>query len=179
MAVPHIFAGTAGGTTAQLDANFAYFSDAISAVGGDVGIGIASPIVKLHVEDQGVSVRTSYFTSGGSDVNFRLGFANGAGSAIETEQGQLVFDYVGTGAVASIGFHRGSAANAKAMTFNLNGSEYLRLDDAGNTILSAQASPPTLSVNRQMVMSLTSNTNLRISVRGTDGTTRVANITLA
>jgi hypothetical protein len=30
-----------------------------------------------------------------------------------------------------------------------------------------------------MVFNLTSNTNLRISVRGTDGTTRTANITLA
>jgi hypothetical protein len=39
-------------------------------------------------------------------------------------------------------------------------------------------SPPPLTANLHCVMNLTSNTNLRISVRGTDGTTRVANITL-
>lgn len=41
------------------------------------------------------------------------------------------------------------------------------------------AAAPTLSTNSQMVFSLTSNTNLRVSVRGTDGVTRVANMTLA
>jgi hypothetical protein len=53
------------------------------------------------------------------------------------------------------------------------------IDGSQNVINQAQTTPPSLTVNGQMVMNLTSNTNLRISVRGSDGTTRVANITLA
>jgi hypothetical protein len=52
-------------------------------------------------------------------------------------------------------------------------------DAAGNVISNVTGTAPTLAANSQMVFNLTSNTNLRISVRGTDGTTRVANITLA
>lgn len=58
-----------------------------------------------------------------------------------------------------------------------NGAERVRLTD--HFIVLLQAAAPSLTVNRQMVFSLTSNTNLRISVRGDDGVTRVANLTLA
>lgn len=57
--------------------------------------------------------------------------------------------------------------------------ERVRIDAAGNTIRVLQTTAPSLATNRQMVMNLTSDTNLRISVRGSDGVTRVANITLA
>jgi hypothetical protein len=53
------------------------------------------------------------------------------------------------------------------------------IDSTGNVISNVNTTAPTLTTNQQMVFALTSNTNLRISVRGTDGTTRVANITLA
>ncbi len=53
------------------------------------------------------------------------------------------------------------------------------IDSSGNVISNVTGTAPTLAANSQMVFNLTSNTNLRISVRGTDGTTRVANITLA
>lgn len=56
--------------------------------------------------------------------------------------------------------------------------ERLRLDSEGNTIVYVQAAAPTLDANRQMVFTLTSDTNLLISVRGADGATRTANITL-
>lgn len=59
------------------------------------------------------------------------------------------------------------------------GTSKLYIDASGNLIPLLQSSAPSLSTNGQMVFSLTSNTNLRISVRGSDGTTRVANITLA
>lgn len=60
-----------------------------------------------------------------------------------------------------------------------NGSARVLVDSSGNLIPTLQATPPSLGLNSQMVFNLTSNTNLRISVRGTDGTTRTANITLA
>jgi len=53
------------------------------------------------------------------------------------------------------------------------------LDTSGNLLVNVPTTAPTLATNSQMVFNLTSNTNLRISVRGTDGTTRTANITLA
>lgn len=58
-------------------------------------------------------------------------------------------------------------------------TERVRITSGGDFIPIVQTAAPTLTTNQQMVFTLTSNTNLRISVRGTDGTTRVANITLA
>lgn len=58
-------------------------------------------------------------------------------------------------------------------------AERMRIDSNGNVISNVAASAPTLSTNRTMVFNLTSDTNLRISVRGSDGVTRTANITLA
>jgi hypothetical protein len=57
--------------------------------------------------------------------------------------------------------------------------ERARIDSSGNLIQSAPTTPPSLATNGQMVFNLTSNTNLRVSVRGSDGVTRTANITLA
>ena len=55
----------------------------------------------------------------------------------------------------------------------------LSLNSSGNLIQSAPTTPPSLGTNGTMVFNLTSNTNLRVSVRGSDGVTRTANITLA
>jgi hypothetical protein len=75
-------------------------------------------------------------------------------------------------AYLDIGFRAASAA-ASAFTSRF------KIDGSGNVISNVTGTAPTLAANSQMVFNLTSNTNLRISVRGTDGTTRVANITLA
>jgi hypothetical protein len=55
----------------------------------------------------------------------------------------------------------------------------MTLDINGNLILRSSATPATLATNGQLTVNATSNTNLRFSYRGSDGTTRVANITLA
>jgi hypothetical protein len=65
------------------------------------------------------------------------------------------------------------------LTFYTAGSERTRIDTSGNLIQSAPTTPPSLATNRTMVFNLTSDTNLRVSVRGSDGVTRTANITLA
>jgi hypothetical protein len=52
-------------------------------------------------------------------------------------------------------------------------------DTSGNLISRLTTTAPTLSDNGYMVFNLTSNTNLRITVRCNDGTTRTADITLA
>jgi hypothetical protein len=68
--------------------------------------------------------------------------------------------------------------NADEMQLVTGGVARVSLDAGGNTIVSTTATPPTLATNNDMVFNLTTNTNLRISVRGSDGITRVANITL-
>ena len=53
------------------------------------------------------------------------------------------------------------------------------VNQSGNFMVRTPSTPPTIPDNEMMVFNLTSNTNLRISVKGTDGTVRTANITLA
>jgi len=65
------------------------------------------------------------------------------------------------------------------MTFSSNTNELMRIDASGNQINTPSNTPPTLTVNGQMNLTPTSNTNMRISYRGSDGVTRVGNITLA
>jgi hypothetical protein len=67
----------------------------------------------------------------------------------------------------------------QTVRFNTNGGLAATLDASGNLILQSSATPATLTVNGQLTVNATSNTNLRFSYRGSDGTTRVANITLA
>lgn len=58
--------------------------------------------------------------------------------------------------------------------------EHMRMDNVGMMIYSpGSVTPATLATNGQYTFTPTSNTNFRISYRGTDGTTRVNNITLA
>jgi hypothetical protein len=68
---------------------------------------------------------------------------------------------------------------AHIWSLGATGTERLRLDSSGNLVQSAPTTPPSLATNGTMVFNLTSNTNLRVSVRGSDGVTRIANITLA
>lgn len=76
---------------------------------------------------------------------------------------------------ASIVFYTMASVSAGAVQTLV---EKLRITTAG-LIPTLSTSAPVLSSNLQMAFALTSDTNLRISVRGSDGTTRVANITLA
>jgi hypothetical protein len=68
----------------------------------------------------------------------------------------------------------GTAGNVATFT------QAMTLDASGRLILLASTTTPaTLTTNGEFTMTATSNTNLRFSYRGSDGTTRVANITLA
>ena len=59
-------------------------------------------------------------------------------------------------------------------------NDVLEFDRAnGNIIMTPSTTATALTVNGQLTFNATSNTNLRFSYRGSDGTTRVANITLA
>lgn len=79
---------------------------------------------------------------------------------------------------SGISMHTG-VTGATGATHTAASNKRLQITPAGDVIKTLRTSAPTLAANSEMVMTLTSNTNLRISVRGSDGTTRVANITLA
>ena len=114
-----------------------------------LGVGI-TPAASFHV-----------YGSGASSAAVRLQAASGR-----------VFE------IASTGSGYGAANNF--IIYDVTGAtERLRIDSSGNFISNVTGTAPTLATNSQMVFNLTSNTNLRISVRGTDGTTRTADITLA
>jgi hypothetical protein len=68
-----------------------------------------------------------------------------------------------------------SGTAGDAITF----TQAMTLDASGNLILLSSNTPATLTTNGQLTVNATSNTNLRFSYRGSDGVTRVANITLA
>jgi hypothetical protein len=77
-----------------------------------------------------------------------------------------------------------------AFGVNLSTADSVPADDVQTIVIRARfdttgpemwlpTSAKSLTTNSHMTFTLTSNTNLRFSVRGSDGTTRVANITLA
>jgi hypothetical protein len=85
-----------------------------------------------------------------------------------------------TTTVSAVGPNAGAAASLVFQTGTFGALvTRVTIDGLGNTISNVNSAIPSLGTNSQMVFNLTSNTNLRISVRGTDGTTRVTNLTLA
>jgi hypothetical protein len=102
--------------------------------------------------------------------------AVGASTATRLKTGSSAVQIFMDSAQGSIKFGRAASGTA-GTTFDF--TESARIDSSGNLIQSAPTTPPSLATNGQMVFNLTSNTNLRVSVRGSDGVTRTANITLA
>jgi hypothetical protein len=99
---------------------------------GNVGIGTASPTVKLEIGGDTINTNNAFFTSGASDAGFKLGFANGSGSTANSEHAVLSFAYSGT-RIGGIGFNRGGTANCGAITFFTNtNNERMRIDVNGN-----------------------------------------------
>lgn len=58
-------------------------------------------------------------------------------------------------------------------------AEAMRLDSSGNLIYRVNGTAPSLTTNSTMSFELTSNTSLKIVVRGTDGVTRSVSLTLS
>lgn len=82
----------------------------------------------------------------------------------------------GTGATAVNFF--GTQSN-HAQCFITNNVERGRFTAAGDFITNVNGTAPTLGTNSTMSFELTSNTSLKIVVRGTDGVTRSATLTLS
>lgn len=69
--------------------------------------------------------------------------------------------------------------NAQPLEFWTNGGKRTTIDANGNLIQFLTGTAPTLDTNSTMTFELTSNTSLKISVRGSDGVTRSVALTLA
>ena len=118
----------------------------------------------------------------------------GASDTNTYTQGGILFgayrDVSNPAYIASITVERKSSAGGASSTGDLifgtaatpttgAATERMRIDSAGNPIFQPSATPATLGTNGMLTVNATSNTNLRFSYRGSDGVTRVANITLA
>jgi hypothetical protein len=111
-------------------------------------------------------------------VGERLRVANSTATFTWARVGNSLNDiYVG---VRDTGEAQIASTSAQPLMLWTNNAERMRIDSTGHQInLPGSTTPPTLTVNGQLNITPTSNTNVRISFRGTDGVTRVANITLA
>ena len=158
------------------DSDTGLFNDAANsigfAIGGSegmrlnstgLGVGVVPSAGKFEVQESGTGggfggIIASTATAGGNaGYVFRTGGTN-----------RWAINLLGSAGAESLRFYDVN-----------NSATRLLIDTSGNVISNVTGTAPTLATNSQMVFNLTSNTNLRISVRGTDGTTRTANITLA
>jgi hypothetical protein len=67
---------------------------------------------------------------------------------------------------------------AGAITFGTSNIERARIDSSGNLIQTVNTTAATLATNGTLTFSIVDNSTLRISVRGSDGTTRTATVAL-
>jgi hypothetical protein len=100
---------------------------------GALGIGGSSaPVTTLDVQTTGANVLTSVFTTGLSDLNFRLGAMNGIAGSTGTTQGKLGLFYLGTGEVATIDFLRGATSTDGSFAFRTSGITRATLNNSGD-----------------------------------------------
>lgn len=122
---------------------------------GKVGIGTNNPASSLDVNG-GIRAAQGVPASGdASNVGYSFGADGDTGLFSPT-----------TGGAAS-----------GVLLFIANGTEVARFDSG--FITSVTSTAPTLSTNSTMSFELTSNTSLKIVVRGTDGVTRSVSLTLS
>ena len=101
--------------------------------------------------------------------NESASFGIGATTDLETEQLTVTTLKVGTAVTVNSGI-------ITANSLNISGVTTTFISGITTVGLGSTSNPP---YNAQMSFELTSNTNLRIKVRGTDGVLRSGNITLS
>jgi hypothetical protein len=163
----------------------------VDATNNRVGVRTATPAAPVHVASGNIRVDDGYQLEFG-------GSANSVAGSNATNTVQIYTNNVERYRIDSTGTSVWSVGGSEAMRLNSTGlglggtpsganrfavwngaTQALTLDTSGNLILQSSATPATLTVNGQLTVNATSNTNVRFSYRGSDGTTRVANITLA
>ena len=171
-----VMMGAAGDTTAYWNAN-AYYNAGWKYINSGVS--------SRYEQGSGHFWFTAPSGTAGNAITFTQAMTLDASGnlLVGTTSGSYKLTVNGTGYFASTltldGATRLAAAGSNALNFNTNSVDRVTIDSSGNSIITTTATAPALGTARQMVFNLTSDTNLRISVRGADGTTRTANITLA
>jgi hypothetical protein len=122
---------------------------------GNLGIGMTSPGRRLDVQGPEGTAFQFLETSSGSTRRIQLGTDTNVGF-INTDAG----------------------AGAIALSLRVTGTERARIDSSGNLIQTVNTAAATLTTNQTLTFSIVNNSTLRISVRGSDGTTRTATVAL-
>lgn len=160
----------------------------VSSGGGNTGLG-GSTLTAITTGGGntavGATARANFNTDGSTAVGYQsLIFSQGNyNTAIGWNSGNALT----TGAKNTIlGCFTGNQGglNIAALSNHIvlsdgDGNPRAYIDNSGNLVQTVTATPATLGINMTLTATLTSNTNLRFSARGSDGVTRTANITLS
>jgi hypothetical protein len=139
------------------------------------GVGVAGAIYGGGV------INTSVGTGG---VGNQLVLNNSATNATSGRGSAIVYTGTGDANLAAIESQTATASNntGKLIIKTSNAGTLAvaaTYDENGNLIQKVNGTAPSLAVNSTMTFELTSNTSLKIFVRGSDGTTRSTTLTLA
>lgn len=149
---------------------------------GNVGIGVTPSAWNSNYNALDIGQNGTISGRAGSSNTVDLasnGFRNTSGNWVyKLATSNTACRYQLDGSTGSHIWYSGAAGTAGNTIAGFS-SALMTLDASGNLILQPPSSPPTLGTNGQLTVNATSNTNLRFSYRGSDGVTRVANITLA
>jgi hypothetical protein len=136
---------------------------------GNLGVGTTNPVAKFAV--RGFDT-TNYNTAS---------FGNGVDvQSLDVITGRELTNNTVGGVVNSLVMTlRSSGLSAGVLAFATGNTERARFTAVGDFIHQVNGTAPTLSTNSTMSFELTSNTSLKIVVRGTDGVTRSVSLTLS
>jgi hypothetical protein len=126
-------------------------------------------------------INTSVGTGG---VGTQLVLNNNATNATSGRGSAIVYTGTGDANLAAIESQTTTASNNTGkLVIKTSNAGTLAVaatyDENGNLIQKVNGTAPSLAVNSTMTFELTSNTSLKIFVRGSDGTTRSTTLTLA
>ena len=126
-----------------------------------------------------LAVATTTPASGASlDVNGSIRAKQGVPDASDSSTTGYAFS--GDGDTGMFSPVVGGGAGNGVLAFYCNDTERLRMTATNASLISTvDSTAPSLSANSTMSFELTSNTSLKIVVRGTDGVTRSVSLTLS
>lgn len=150
---------TAGGGTDQMVLTTTGLGIGTSSVTNPLTIVSATATTKLS---SSTTTNQAYHSVTNASGNMYFGINNSANS------------FFAAAAYAGIVWHDG----AYPIVFGTSNTERARITSSGDLITNVNGTAPTLSTNSTMSFELTSNTSLKIVVRGTDGVTRSASLLL-
>lgn len=139
---------------------------------GNLGIGTSSPFSLLAVNKAqgGASTIIGVQNDGTVGANTKAGFGFYDGGILRAA---LTRTRDGSSSPISL-----ETYDTIPLLFGTNSTERARIDSSGNLIQTVNTTAATLTTNQTLTFSIVDNSTLRISVRGSDGTTRTATIAL-